>query len=151
MLEKHLANATVDTKVSFEYELKSEAELRALGIDPKKISKLFFQAQVIYTSLQGHRFMRVITKETNVTTDRKVLEKAANLPVVHTRIAQQSTAFMGSGMEREAQAYNAGWVSYIGHSLNSDPVQMKSNNAFLGDNERMNKAYKHKKMKADLK
>lgn len=96
-MEKHLANATVDTKVSFEYELKPDPELRALGIDPKKISKLQFQAQVVYTNLQGHRFMRVITTETAVTSDRTVVEKCANLPVVHTRVAQQSTAFMSSG------------------------------------------------------
>lgn len=86
-----------------------------------------------------------------MTSDRNVVEKAANLPVVHTRVAQQSTAFMGSGQEREATAYNAGWANYIGSSLNSDPVQREANRAFLGDNERMNKAYKHKKMKVQLK
>lgn len=37
VLEKNLPNATVDTKVSFEYELKPAEELKLLGINPKKI------------------------------------------------------------------------------------------------------------------
>jgi hypothetical protein len=47
--------------------------------------------------------MRVVTQETQVTNEREVVEKSVNLPVIHTRVAQQSTAFMGQGMESEAR------------------------------------------------
>lgn len=62
VLERNLANATVDTQVSFEYELKPEEELKKLGVDPNNIQKLPFQAQVTYTNLQGHRLLRVVTQ-----------------------------------------------------------------------------------------
>lgn len=64
--------------------------------------------------------MRVVTQETQVTNEREVVEKLVNLPVIHTRVAQQSTAFMGQGMESEARQYNTGWASYIGKALNKN-------------------------------
>lgn len=106
VLEKSLPNATVDTKVTFEYELKPKEDLKILGINPDKIEKFYFQAQVTYTSTQGHKLMRVITEETKATKDRNVVEKIVEMPIIHARIAQQSAAFTSAGLNKASMDYN---------------------------------------------
>lgn len=61
ILIKSLANATVNTKISFEYEVRDEKDLKFLEIDVAKLEKVPFQAQITYTSPKGGRFIRVIS------------------------------------------------------------------------------------------
>lgn len=69
------------------------------------------------------------------------------MPILHTRIAQQSAAFMSAGNRHESEAYNKGWVDFIGTNLMKNEEQLVANREFLHKNERANKAIKHKKMK----
>lgn len=94
MLIKNLANATVKTKISFEYQLKTEDILQQMGIQMEKIKELPFQAQIIYTTTEGHRFIRVVTSTLKTTENKKVVEQhVEKMKVVHDRMGQQ-TAFM---------------------------------------------------------
>ena len=75
MLTKDYANATVNTKMSFEYELKADEELQSLGVDIEKIKDIPFQAQVVFTSPKGGKFLRVISSQTKATMEKSVLKK----------------------------------------------------------------------------
>jgi len=48
--------------VTFEYELKNEEELQEYKIDVKDLKYVPFQARIIYTSLDGDRYLRVLSK-----------------------------------------------------------------------------------------
>lgn len=61
ILVKEYANATANTKISFEYEARGEEDLKFMEIDLEKLEKVPFQAQITYTSPKGGRFLRVIS------------------------------------------------------------------------------------------
>ncbi len=67
MLVKKFANATVNTKISFEYEVKAEEDLKFMEINLKDLKKVPFQAQIEYTSINGGRYLRVVTSESKTT------------------------------------------------------------------------------------
>lgn len=70
--------------------MRDDEELKQLGIDPTTLKCLPFQAQVTYTSLAGHRLLRVITSTSETTTVKEIVEKVVEVPVVHARIAQRT-------------------------------------------------------------
>lgn len=71
VLKKKLANATANSKISFEYELRCEEDLKFMEIDVKEIKKVPFQTQILYTSPKGAKYLRVVSSESNTTTDKK--------------------------------------------------------------------------------
>ena len=71
ILKKKFANATVNNKISFEYELKCEEDLKFMEIDVNQIKKVPFQTQILYTSPRGGKFLRVVSSESKTTTDKK--------------------------------------------------------------------------------
>lgn len=46
ILLKHLPNATSNSKVSFEYQLRNDVELQKLKIDVENLKEIPFQAQI---------------------------------------------------------------------------------------------------------
>ena len=144
LLEKEIGNATVNTKVSFEYELRDDQELQRLGIDPMKLKSLPFQAQVTYTSLSGHRLLRVITSTSETTTNRAVIEKIVEVPVVHARIAQR-TAELEKVVPRERMMmYNDKMMEYVETNLAKEEHQKVENKRFTAVNNRVKAAYSNK-------
>lgn len=97
LFEKDVGNATVKTRVTFEYQAKSKEQIEKLGIDLNQIKEVPFQAQIHYTSLEGHKFMRVVTKKQSTTTELKHAEKHLNPKVIHKRVAQQSANYLHEG------------------------------------------------------
>lgn len=71
ILVKQFANATTKTKISFEYEVRDEEDLKFLEIDISGLKKVPFQSQIVYTSPKGGKFLRVISSESQTTTERK--------------------------------------------------------------------------------
>ena len=61
ILVKELPNATVNTKISFQYELRPDEDLQFLEIDVEEMKTLPFQAQIQFTSPKGGRFLRVVS------------------------------------------------------------------------------------------
>ncbi len=97
ILVKQFANATAKTKISFEYEVREEEDLKFLEIDIKNLKKVPFQSQIVYTSPKGGKFLRVISSESETTTERKEMEKQANIGVVHQRIASNTAQMYARG------------------------------------------------------
>ena len=61
ILVKDFANATAKTKITFEYELRDEEDLKFLEINLQNLKKVPFQSQITYTSPRGGKFLRVIS------------------------------------------------------------------------------------------
>lgn len=71
LLIKEFANATANTKISFEYEVRCEEDLKFMEIDIDNLKKVPFQTQIIYTSPRGGKFLRVISSESKTTFEKK--------------------------------------------------------------------------------
>lgn len=75
ILERTIANATKNTRISFEYEVKKEEELKSKNIDLNQLKKVPFQAQIEYTSTNGSKYLRVVTSECDTTTEKAEMKK----------------------------------------------------------------------------
>lgn len=74
IMKKEFGNVKEETDICFEYQLKPLRELLKLAeIDFSKISKYPFQAQVTYTTLDGSKYLHVITQCLEVSTDKEKL------------------------------------------------------------------------------
>lgn len=136
MMVKELPNATVNTRISFEYELRVEEDLKFLEIDIEKLKKVPFQAQVIYTSPKGGKFLRVISSESETTMEKEQMKKDANIGVVHQRITSNTAAMFSKGESVQSMAYNDMWSNY----LNSEFVEekyVKQQETFNSKNDRL--------------
>ena len=67
VLKKEFANATVNTKISFEYEVRDDEDLKFLEVDIEKLKKVPFQSQILYSSPKGGKYLRVISSESKTT------------------------------------------------------------------------------------
>ena len=56
-------------------EVRDAEDLKFLEIDIEKLKKVPFQSQIIYESPKGGKFLRVISSESETTTEKKVMEK----------------------------------------------------------------------------
>lgn len=61
ILKKKFANATANTKISFEYELRCEEDLKFMEVNVEELKKVPFQTQILYTSPRGGKFLRVVS------------------------------------------------------------------------------------------
>lgn len=76
------------------------------------------QAQIHYTSISGHKLMRVITSLQKLTQDRNVAESKADVRMIHSRAAQKSTELVQQGRFQEANNYNRAWAGYMENNSN---------------------------------
>ena len=149
MLEKDIGNATVNTKVSFEYELRDDGELKKLGIDPTTLKSLPFQAQVTYTSLSGHKLLRVITSTSETSTNKAEVEKIVEVEVVHARIAHR-TAELEKIVEKEKViAYNDKMMEFVETNLIKEEHQRAQNRKFGKVNARAKLAYENQSLREE--
>lgn len=58
-----------------------------MEIDVNQLKKVPFQTQIFYTSPKGGKYLRVVSSESNTTTDKKEMLKDANIGVAHQRVA----------------------------------------------------------------
>eukprot|EP00029_Vermamoeba_vermiformis_P010704 TRINITY_DN5695_c0_g1_i1.p1 TRINITY_DN5695_c0_g1~~TRINITY_DN5695_c0_g1_i1.p1 ORF type:complete len:955 (-),score=344.55 TRINITY_DN5695_c0_g1_i1:76-2700(-) len=86
--EQVVGNATQKTDLTFEFEYVAKDEDK----DEKKSKKKFgnFQAQIYYMRLDGYRYLRVITKQRPLTTDRSEAEAKVDAAVLGLTTMQQT-------------------------------------------------------------
>jgi len=65
VLIKEIGNATKDTIITFEYEIKPDFELQKLNIDKSIIKSITFQALIYFTTMNNKKCIRAITKKRN--------------------------------------------------------------------------------------
>lgn len=113
ILQKIIANATKNTRVSFEYEVRGEEDLKNKKIDIEKLKKIPFQAQIEYTSPCGGKFLRVISAECDATSSKEEMKKDVNLGVVHQRITSHTAALYQAGDFKGSKQFNGKWGTYL--------------------------------------
>ena len=147
ILQKIIANATKNTRISFEYEVRNEEELKDKKIDAESLKKIPFQAQIEYTSPRGGKFLRVISAECDATSSKEEMKKDANLGVVHQRITAQTAALYQAGDYKGSKRFNGHWGAYLNENFQERKYKAHQNK-FMAKNERLNKAIRHKHRKS---
>ncbi len=84
-----------------------------MEIDIEKLKKVPFQAQIIYSSPKGGKFLRVISSESLTTTEKEEMKKDVNIGVVHQRITSNTAAMCSKGESLRSMQYNDMWSNYI--------------------------------------
>jgi hypothetical protein len=123
--------------------LKDDEELKKLNIDPTRLNSLPFQTQVTYTSLAGHRLLRVITSTCETTTNKSMIEKVVEMPVVHARIAHRTAELQKIVEVDRVIDYNRQMVEYVDKNL-VQQHQKVENMKFTDVNNRVQQAYINK-------
>ena len=105
MLARSFGNVTEENIFTFEYTLKPISELIQMeDLNLEEIKYFPFQTQISYTSLDGARLLRVITKKMEVSTDREELEKKADFKLISENAMQKGSAMAARGDFRAGQA-----------------------------------------------
>lgn len=119
-LKRELGNVSeVGSEFTFEYSVRSQAELESLSIDLTEVTKLPFQSQIHFTNTSGMRCMRVITALQETIDD---LSKAGdiNLKVIGVNAAQRSAHLASKGEYRESQAVMRSWKRMMKRNAHSE-------------------------------
>eukprot|EP01087_Luapelamoeba_hula_P010838 TRINITY_DN2888_c0_g1_i2.p1 TRINITY_DN2888_c0_g1~~TRINITY_DN2888_c0_g1_i2.p1 ORF type:complete len:596 (+),score=163.07 TRINITY_DN2888_c0_g1_i2:734-2521(+) len=94
---RQLGNVTKETQITFEFGTDHSQEL------PEGLKVLPFQVQIRFTTLDGKRCIRSITRSLETTKDRDVAEKEANIQILGLNIAQQSAKMAFDGEYTDAR------------------------------------------------
>lgn len=81
------------------------------------MKKVPFQSQIIYTSPKGGKFLRVISSESQTTTEKEEMKKDANIGVVHQRITSNTAALFSKGESMKSMQYNDMWSNYLNNEF----------------------------------
>lgn len=105
LLTRQFGNVTEDNVFTFEYTLKPISQLVEMeDINLEEIKYFPFQAQISYTSLDGARLLRVITKKMEVSNDRQALESKADFKLISENAMQKGSQMAARGDFRGGQA-----------------------------------------------
>lgn len=78
-----------------------------------------FQAQISYTSLEGARLLRVITKKMEVSNDREELEKKADFKMISENAMQKGSQTAARGDFRGGQAIMKAYKQKMRANINN--------------------------------
>lgn len=123
LLKKKIGNATINTEVAFQYEIKGEDELNQMNIDIEKALEVPFQAQIHYSTLEGNRFIRVITHVQKLTKNKDLAEKNADVKILHFAAAQKSSNWARVGNYEMSRKFNKNWSEYLDNNQNLNSVE----------------------------
>lgn len=114
LLTRQIGNATDEQEVTVEYRMKKSEELQKMeDLDFTKIKQLPFQAQISYSSLDGMKCVRVITKFQEITFEKEEAKKEADYKVISVNAVQKTAQLAKQGDFRKAQANAAQWKRMI--------------------------------------
>jgi len=100
-----LGNVSKETETYYEVKFKKAiklAEMKEINFD--ELKNLIFQIEVTYRNKAGGKYIRVITKNMEVSDNKEEIEKQANFDIITACEIQKSAKLAGQGLIREAQA-----------------------------------------------
>lgn len=121
-----------------------------MEIDVQQIKKVPFQTQILYTSPKGAKYLRVVSSESNTTTDKKQILKNANIAVAHQRITSLQAQTYAQGDFVQQQKQNHAWSNYLNNNFQEEKYYAK-NAIFAQKNRKVNKAINNKMQKKSKK
>ena len=94
-LVKDIGNVTSDTECTFSYGFRPK---QRNGVDyTAGLSSLPFQVQVAFNKLDGTKVLRVATAHLQLTDNRSMAEKNADIKVIGTYAAQRAAKYAKEG------------------------------------------------------
>lgn len=105
LLARSFGNVTEENVFTFEYTLKNISELVAMeDVNLEEMKCFPFQTQISYTALDGSRYLRLISKNLDVSNDREELEKKADFNLISANAMQKGSQMAARGDFRGGQA-----------------------------------------------
>ncbi|CAI2360749.1 unnamed protein product [Moneuplotes crassus] len=105
LMTKKLGNVNANTEVTFSYRLKDPDQLALIeGFNIEEFSKIPFQTQIEYCRLDGTKYLRVISRVLETSSDAEEVKQDLNIGIVAVNAAQQASNLAREGRFREAQA-----------------------------------------------
>ena len=104
-ISKNLGNVTKESESYFELKFKKAIELVAMkDIKLEDIKTLTFQCEILYKTKNGGKYIRVISKNLKVSTNKEDIEKQADFEIISTMEMHKTARLAKEGKFREAQA-----------------------------------------------
>jgi len=129
ILARTFGNVTEENVFTFEYTLKPISELVKMDdLNLEEIKNFPFQTQISYTSLDGARLLRVITKQMEVSNDRDALEKKADFKMVSENAIQKGSQMAARGDFRGGQAVMKTYQQKMRQQQTSEEQQVQYQN-----------------------
>jgi len=113
LLTKNVGNAYEGQEITFEYSVKSAAELKEADVDFDKLKAIPFQAQIAYNSLDGHKCIKCLTRMHEFTYEMEEAKKDMNSEAISVNVVQAAGKMAKKGQLREAQAYTKIWSNEL--------------------------------------
>jgi hypothetical protein len=126
-MTRKIGNVNTTTSFSFEYQLKSKAELA--GLDLTALASFPFQVAIEYTKPSGQKCILCITKLKQRTSDKREAEAASNFDVLASHAQVKSAALAQKGQWQKAQQSISAWNSVLSRNVRSEKDNEKFHNA----------------------
>ena len=81
----------------FEYHVKKMQELEKAGIDLKNTKAIPMQSQITYKDMKGNEFVRVISKQQELTQDQKEAKKGVRAEILTGYVQKESANLVLQG------------------------------------------------------
>ena len=102
--------------------VKPPVELEKLNINPKDIKEIPFQCQVFFTTKEGHRFVRVMTRKQEVSHDIIEVERGAKIGLLAARAKERASNLALEGKIEEAKKSSMEWNNYLEKNTKLKPM-----------------------------
>lgn len=114
-LVKDIGNATNETETYIEYNFKPSKDIvkNFPDFDLEKIEAIPFQSIIEYTSKNGDKCIRVITKLQSVSSNKEEIAKDAKYEILSVNAMKKSSALAKEGNYRGAQANAMAWKQML--------------------------------------
>ena len=113
-MKKQIGNASESQEITIEYCTKPSKELKKMNdIDFTKVNFFPFQAQIKYTTLDGMKCIRLITKPQKITFEKEEAKKEMDHNIISINAIQQSAKIAQRGDFRSAQANMYNWRNML--------------------------------------
>lgn len=125
-MDKDIGNATPSSSFSFHYAIKSDEELLDLGIDKHTITSIPFQTLFRYSTLDGRKCMRAITKIQKVTFNREEVEQEVDIDILARAGRRRAVKLAEEGKLEEAKQDSDMWKVMLKEEAKDEKTMAKA-------------------------
>lgn len=144
ILKRFIGNSTKTTAFSFQYIIKSDEELAALGINKQELRKIPLQTIIVFRRADGRKFMKVLNKVQDVVFDEEVKDEVLNTELLFRAGRREAARLLEEGKLEEANLRGQAWQVMVREEL-----KVEENQRFLNDMQVVQEAVKRSKKIAE--
>jgi hypothetical protein len=130
ILEKKVGSVSENNEAYFEYRVKGLKDLQEAGVNLDETKSIPLQSQITYTDLKGNEFVRIISKQQELTKDQEEAQKEVKAAILTNYVQKQSANLVLNGKVGEAKKKKAQWSSYITKVAQNKEVNVENKKAF---------------------